>query len=182
MRSEVKIIKPVLSCGLPKTGQTQEYSTKDDGFYEAGWWVGLLNENNKTRFIELEPVSGEFVIKDLATGLMWVKDGASVGCDNGGKQSRGDACLFARDLTFAGFTDWRLPNIFELISLINYKLHTPAIDPIFTNTQSDDSYGYWSSTTRANQTSDGWVVHFTIGQVLIGVTSYSLYIRPCRNF
>ena len=49
--------------GLPKTGQTVEYTSGDDGTYEVGW-------NQPTRFVD----NSDGTVTDHATGLMWVKE------------------------------------------------------------------------------------------------------------
>ena len=72
----------------------------------------------------------------------------------------------------------RLPEIQELVTLVDYSRHNPAIDPIFGNTQS--SY-YWSSTTFAYNPSYAWDVGFSGGFVYyVGKTSSS-YVRPVRS-
>jgi len=57
LKDYIHTIKP-LSRGLPKTGQETSYFSGDDGEYEAGWWSGLLNANNRTRFI-VESINGD---------------------------------------------------------------------------------------------------------------------------
>ncbi|GAH49924.1 unnamed protein product, partial [marine sediment metagenome] len=133
----------VLSRLLPKTGQIISYRAGDDGTYQAGWWRGLLNENNKERFIHIG--SGENTLtKDLATGLMWPADGESAGCNDGSICGWEGAIIVANALDFAGFSDWRLPNVRELMSIVDYGRVNPTIDLA----KFPDTHGswYWSST------------------------------------
>jgi len=54
------------------------------------------------------------------------------------------------EINFGGFSDWRLPNIYELHSIVNYGKWDPAIDQFFfPNTMTDNTmteFGcYWTS-------------------------------------
>ena len=75
-------VKHIISRGLPKTGQTTSYITTDDGDTEIGWWKGLTDAQNRTRFVSVT-ISGGDVVIDRATGLMWSADGNEAGCNNG---------------------------------------------------------------------------------------------------
>jgi hypothetical protein len=99
---------------------------------------------------------GDGTISDRGTALMWSRD------DSGMPMDWADALAWveARNAEqFMGFADWRLPNIKELQSIVDYR-HAPAttgsaaIDPVFnatgiTNEAGDEDFGaYWSSTTH----------------------------------
>ncbi len=147
----------ILSRLLPKTNQENTYITGDDGIHEAGWWKGKTVANNRKRFIEYT-LSGDDVVKDLATGLMWARDGDEGGCGNGSNYRWDDACLFASGMPFAGFSDWRVPNILEMISIVDFaKTSAPFSYSIFTNTA---SAGYWSSTTAGANNANAWAILF----------------------
>ena len=154
--------------GLPKTGQTVEYQSGDDGAYEKGY------PKSGARFVD----NGDGTITDKATGLMWAKDGNGAGCNNGATIAWGAAITFANDLTFAGYSDWRLPNVKELQSIVDYSTYNPAIDSSFTNTQS--GY-YWSSTTYADLTDFAWDVYFNYGYVDLDDKDDGYYVRPVRG-
>lgn len=85
-------------------------------------------------------------------------------------------------LDYAGSTDWRLPNIEELQSIVDYGVYPPqAIDgTIFLHT-----YGpYWSSTTNASNAGSAWYVDFGNGTAsnIDKQTSFVLiYVRPVRG-
>ena len=74
------------------------------------------------------------------------------------------AINYAQTLNTGGYTDWRLPNVNELASLIDYYQHNPVL-PLgnpFTNVQ---YYDYWSSTTYASIPLGAWVVGMSNGGV-----------------
>ncbi|MBW8191930.1 DUF1566 domain-containing protein [Neiella marina] len=79
-------------------------------------------------------------VTDLATGLMWMKQ------DSGQALDWQQALDYAEDLMVAGYTDWKLPNIKELQSIVDYSGVYPAIDSSVFNTTDNDAY-FWSSTS-----------------------------------
>lgn len=97
--------------------------------------------------------NGDGTISDTATGLMWAKS------DNGKGVEWTEALPYAQSTTLAGYSDWRLPNVKELQSIVDYsrapssKGVEAAIDPIFkctpfVNEAGDNDYGYyWTSTS-----------------------------------
>ncbi len=98
--------------------------------------------------------NGDGTITDNATALMWAKD------DNGEGIDWVEALPYAEGATLAGYSDWRLPNVKELQSIVDYSRAPnnekvePAIDPIFNctpfvNEAGDDDYGYYWTGTSA---------------------------------
>ncbi|MCF8380111.1 MAG: sulfatase-like hydrolase/transferase [Bacteroidales bacterium] len=96
-------------------------------------------------------------ITDQATGLMWMQN------DNGSAISWEDALSYAESSSYAGYSDWRLPDIKELQSILDYSrspetTNSAAIDAVFNCTQITNEAGnadyawYWSNTTFCSQT------------------------------
>jgi len=166
----------VPTVGLNGTGCTVDILTtmKDDGYYQTGNPV-------KTRFID----NGNETITDNATGLMWVKEPGAIGGDFGSAGSPSTmywnpALWNCISLTYAGYSDWRLPNIAELRSLINFGIYNPAIDTtFFPYTQTSD---YWSSTTSYQVTAYAWSVNFYHGGGYdANKMTSNFYVRPVRG-
>jgi hypothetical protein len=150
---------------LPQTGQATCYDssgvvkscsgTGQDGDIKAG--VAWPNP----RFT----VSGDCVSDNL-TGLMWAKNGNRLN----GTKSWQIALDFANGLSLCGYSDWRLPNVNELESLVNYDQSNSATwlnTQGFTNVQSEH---YWSSSRDFSGSvwascGDGsaWIVHMRSG-------------------
>ena len=74
------------------------------------------------------------------------------------------------------YSDWRLPRIQELLTLVDYEKHTPACALQDTK----DTY-YWSSTTDASDTSYAWLVGFYDGSDGNDDKAYSYYVRCVRD-
>jgi hypothetical protein len=158
--------------------------------------------------------NGDGTITDTRTGLVWEKksnDGSIHDKDDTYTWSTGspyspDGTAFTSFLAtlnhsptcFAGKCDWRLPNVTELQSLVDYGRLNPAIDPVF-NTECPnhctvmtcscivldvgDAY-YWSSATVADVTLPNgvWNVDFNNGFVnAFDKTAVPYYVRAVRG-
>ncbi len=91
--------------------------------------------------------NGDGTVTDHATGLMWQQE-------NGGQYNWEEALAYCENLTQGGLTDWRLPNVKELHSIVDYGQTYPAIDTsVFAvNEPAGTSSYYWSSTTHGDTT------------------------------
>ncbi|GAG66544.1 unnamed protein product [marine sediment metagenome] len=168
----------IASRGLPKTGQVTEYRAGDDGTYQGGWWRGRKIADNRERFIA-KTIEGDKVVIDNATGLMWAADRFAAGCGDGDTDYWSDAILVGNALDFAGNTDWRLPNINELVSIINWNKYDPALDePPFISTQ---SLNYWSSTVDKNDTCYALVINFRNGFISNEDKEEKVFLRCVRG-
>jgi len=156
--------------GTAKSGQKTSYRDGDDGDFEKGY------PKAPPRFVD----NGDGTITDNASGLMWVKDPVNdIGSPFDETRVWDDAIDECLGLDYAWHSDWRLPNIKELISIVDYKNFDPSIDTaFFPNTKSRE---YWTSTTMASYTAVTFYVYFTDGELKTYPKGYKFcYARPVR--
>lgn len=133
------------------TGSTNSWISGDDGFYQP---AAL-----KPSYTILNLVGTSSVTVDNVTGLMWVTNMVDAGVPAASSFTWVGAISLCENLNYAGYDDWRLPNVKELMSIVGYnKSVCPIIDSnYFLNTQ---YLYYWSSTTYAPTTTSAWYVYF----------------------
>lgn len=161
---------PCDPCYIPvpvsKTGQTTSYTTGDDGHLQRG--VALPNP----RFTD----HGDGTVTDNLTGLIWTKNAQQIP----GIMNWQAALTACNDLDFAGYTDWRLPNIRELQSLVDYGEADPALSlgyP-FDNVI---AINYWSSTTYESNSDNAWCVSISFGYVYYYNKITIYFVWPVRG-
>jgi hypothetical protein len=99
--------------------------------------------------------NGNGTVSDRSTGLLWQKGeyGTAVGWES--------VIIYCEGLSLGGGTDWRLPNVKELSSIIDTIKLAPAANAIyFPNIQ---HWTYWSSTTYNSDVTLAWQVSFDVG-------------------
>jgi hypothetical protein len=125
-------------------------------------------------------VHDDGTVTDRETGLMWsvcVEGMKGKNCNKGQalELSWAGALTYLPALNsdegFAGYKDWRLPNIRELATLAELQCSQPAINlEIFPNTPSTH---IWSSSPYHFYTHYSWYVDFESGQI-----TYAERIKP----
>lgn len=101
-------------------------------------------------------------ITDNATWLMWMQDDSGVGVE---WQS---AINYCENLEYAWYSDFKLPNVKELHSLLDYSWVYPAIYQDYFNTsvlEENINYYFWTNTSGYFSTANpgywfGWYVAF----------------------
>ncbi|MBK6998674.1 MAG: DUF1566 domain-containing protein [Rhodoferax sp.] len=97
--------------------------------------------------------------KRCAEGQTWRSRGTCTG--SASNHTWAQALTLASTSSFAGKSDWRLPDYKELSSLVEECRIDPAInDTIFPNTPGAD---FWSSSPYAYNSHNAWSVHFSSG-------------------
>ena len=123
--------------------------------------------------------NGNGTVTDNNTGLMWQQDDAPLLMD------WEFAIFYCDELSLGGYSNWRLPNIKELVSLTDDTLYNPAIDTNFFPNIVLDEYGdayYWSSTTRPTGGPRALTVNFGDGESHSSNKENSLRGRCVRGF
>lgn len=111
------------------------------------------------------------IVSDSATGLEWQDS------EVGALLSWQSAINRCETLVLGGHSDWRLPNINELKSIVDREVN-PTIKIGFVNTAA--SY-YWSSTTGDGYEHLAWVLNFSHGFVSGAPKIYGDYVRCVRS-
>lgn len=107
---------------------------------------------------------GDGTVADHMTGLQWQQDNA--------EQSGGDrqfdwqeALAQCAELSLGGHDDWRLPDVKELQSIVDYTRIEPSLDAIFAFEQASGTGAFfWSSTSMINY--PDWATYVCFGPCL----------------
>lgn len=121
-------------------------------------------------------VAGGAQVKDTRTGLTWQR--CSVGqvwrqrtCVGEPTKLRYDDAIALAEQT----PGWRLPQVYELVSLVDYSRYDPAIDlKAFPTTP---AYYYWTATIVAEHPTYAWDVNFDSGDVTQSGRVQESYVR-----
>ncbi len=92
-------------------------------------------------------------VSDQMSGLTWQQS------DDGQTRNWRDALAYCEGLTLADHNNWRLPNVKELQSIVDYSQHDPALDNRFFK-QTNHAGWFWSSTTHGDNISQADYVCF----------------------
>jgi hypothetical protein len=112
--------------------------------------------------------------RDPETGLEWQ-------CESPGKMSWLDALKYSRELALDGKTDWRLPTVSELETLLDRSVLHYKLRPIVREeVPFRDRLSYWSSTTFQDGTKNAWIVMFDGAYVLSYYKSNAYHVRCVR--
>lgn len=123
---------------LPDTGQISSYTTTfgEDNDY-------AINTPSYTD-------NGDGTITDNITGLMWQQA-------DGGEMTFENALIYCNTLTFAGYSDWRLPSPKESFSILNQQYSNPATNTTFFTITAADYW--WTNTFQVNDSNKVWVTN-----------------------
>ncbi len=164
----------------------------------ASQWAGVTR-----RFVD----NGDGTVTDNLTGLVWEektnKDGIANLADPHDADNRyalssnaagnPDGSAFTNFLAtlnttaFAGHTDWRLPTVVELRTILaspfQCSVGPPCVDAAFNNGTSSytQSGYYWSSSFFTPSVGFAWFVNFNGGAVNLSSTTFQYGVRAVRG-
>ena len=194
-----------LASGLPaarilKTGQTGCYDSDGNGIACAA--TGQDGELQKG-LVRSYTDNGDGTVTDNQTGLTWEKksdDGSIHDKDDVYNWSDAFGVFIAalNTASFAGHNDWRLPNRFELETLVDLGQENPSTDAPFNNNCGANSSGnagcsvttcsctvpfvYWTSTTIPATPNFAWTMFFNLGGVNLDHKVFSMNsVRAVRG-
>jgi hypothetical protein len=113
--------------------------------------------------------------KDPETGLEWQRASP-------GKMSWQEALDYAKSLTLDGKSDWRLPTVSELETLLDRSVLDHELRPIMrADVPFRDTLSYWSCTTFEDDTKNAWILMFDGAYMLSYYKSNVYQVRCVRG-
>lgn len=144
--------------------------------------------------------NGHDCIKDSTTGLIWEQktndysirhkdntyawyepsdkaNGGNAGNTNDGLNTH-EYIKQLNAMNYCGYSDWRLPNVAELRSIVDFGKEGVVIAPIFTHSL---PYFYWTSSPDASHKDYAWAISFHNGDDSYYNKNQSHYVRAVRS-
>jgi hypothetical protein len=150
-------------AGVPHNNWPEAWAISRFGSTGKGYKSEILYvravRGGQSRILDHLMINGDGTVTDTATGLMW-QQGQSPAL------TWEAALTYTESLSLAGYDDWRMPTVKELVSIVDFNRWNPAIDTTFF--PGTNSLSYWSSTTRNWEPRCAWLVSFDAGEIWEG--------------
>jgi len=98
-------------------------------------------------------------VTDTLTGLMWQKNPNVIP-----KSNWSSSLSLCDSSAVASYTDWRMPNLREMLSLIDYYYYSLAVDTTAFPLLDGDDTIYWTSTSNIADGAYAWCVDLDTGE------------------
>ena len=113
--------------------------------------------------------------RDPKTGLEWQ-------CDSPGEMTWQAALEYADLLSLDGKSDWRLPTVSDLETLLDRSVLYYELRPIVReDVPFRDTLSYWTATTFEDHTNNAWIIMFDGAYVLSYYKSNAYHVRCVRG-
>jgi hypothetical protein len=119
--------------------------------------------------------NGDGTVTDNTTKLVWQQSTQSF-------YTQASGGTYCSGLNLGGYTDWRLPSMVELLSLVDPTRGDSNTVPAINTTAFPGSqpFPYWSSTVSAMTSGSGWTVVFNNGSNTTNSSASGQYVRCVR--
>lgn len=182
------------SASFPRGSAVTLTALPASGLTFAGWGGACSGSNACVVTLDMaKHVSATFIsgadsgkawVTDPKTGLQWARCAIGQTWSNGACQGAATALAWqsaagqAAANTPDGKAGWRLPNVRELLSLVDFSQAGLAIDAArFPNTA---AMAYWSDTAAAMTSGSGWQVDFFTGASMVKPRTGTAAVRLVR--
>jgi hypothetical protein len=174
---------PIGSCPDTPGGADCENTPFCGQDAQYGWDAANPPEN---RFDRREDVTNQPIVVDMATGLVWQgcpNDFTGADCLGGTNTTRiwQQALDHCDGLDWGGFTDWHLPDEYELLSIVDYysRVNGLAIDSnAFPQTPGEH---FWTSSTAHGDQANAVAIEFGNGSMSADHKNGAYHTRCVRN-
>lgn len=176
------LLKRVSVTNGLEPGQVEKTTTKVvvpnsylDGL-SGDYYYGAIVESSKKASLNQVAIArykdnNNGTVTDFKTGLMWQKT------DDGVLRNWSEAKTYCNQLGLASYSDWSLPPVDALETIVDYTRFDPSINPLFDCL----STNYWSSSTSASNPDNVWYVYFYSGQKYFYYPTSYRYVRCVRE-
>ena len=153
--------------------------------------LGQFSGTTTITLNSIDDVHTNSCVVDKRTGLIWNRDVSQKIYGTGAEGLLWDAtaeaggladediwtyCDTANTAGLSGFSDWRIPTMIEMLTIINFEAPTSLPDTTYFPSFPQDNF--WISTTRPNSTTNGYNVNTASGQVL-SAAKITTHARVC---
>ena len=196
------------STAFPNTPPASFWSTSSGGL-SSGYALRVIFSNGSTgdaannnvfdiRLVRSEQTSallnlarptsdyvdnGDGTATHTPTDLMWKRcvegqNWSGTTCTGTASTFTWEEAVAAKD-SFAEQTDWRLPNIEELLTLVDYTGLAPPINT--TVFPGADASAFWTDSADVSVSNKAWVTNFSLGYALSFAKSSTMKVRLVRT-
>lgn len=132
--------------------------------------------------------NGDGTVTHKLTGLVWMRcamgqtwDKATASCLGTAQAYAWDAAMALKS-SFAGKSDWRLPNAWELNTIVERENYNPAINTtIFPNITNSLTNDFISSSSSSGDDSTAWLISFNDGYGSLYYKNRGYSVRLVRD-